>query len=153
MIPFWTLGFVCLIIGLSTAHEPAVGANAASKNHCSRKDCNGTQYDIQEAACCENKLHPGSNLFCCGKEPYNPGTATCCKVQHGKILTASITQGLSEKVSKCCDLKAYNPVNEICCQSTIISKPGPMAECCGEDVFDKDKQLCCGPADNKTILV
>ncbi|XP_035765645.1 galaxin-like [Neolamprologus brichardi] len=28
-----------------------------------------------------------------------------------------------------------------------------MAECCGKDVFDKDKQLCCGPADNKTILV
>ncbi|KAL3991899.1 regulatory factor X 1/2/3 [Sarotherodon galilaeus] len=117
------------------------------------KDCNGTQYDIQEAACCENKLHPGSNLFCCGKEPYNPGTATCCKVQHGKILTASVIQGLSEKVSKCCDLKAYNPVNEICCQSSIISKPGPMAECCGKDVFDKDKQLCCGPAENKTILV
>ncbi|XP_024660597.1 uncharacterized protein LOC112435872 isoform X1 [Maylandia zebra] len=153
MIPFWTLGFVCLIIDFSTAHEPAVGENAASKNHCSRKDCNGTQYDIQEAACCENKLHPGSNLFCCGKEPYNPATATCCKVQHGKIITASITQGLSEKASKCCDLKAYNPVNEICCQSTIISKPGPMAECCGKDVFDKDKQLCCGPADNKTILV
>ncbi|CAI5693628.1 unnamed protein product [Oreochromis niloticus] len=153
MIPFWALGFVCLIIGFSTAHEPAAGANAASKNHCSRKDCNGIQYDIQEAACCENKLHPGSNLFCCGKEPYNPGTATCCKVQHGKILAASVTQGLSENVSKCCDLKAYNPVNEICCQSTIISKPGPMAECCVKDVFDKDKQLCCGPADNKTILV
>ncbi|XP_019222673.1 uncharacterized protein LOC102080642 isoform X1 [Oreochromis niloticus] len=153
MIPFRALGFVCLIIGFSAAYEPAAGANAASKNHCSRKDCNGIQYDIQEAACCENKLHPGSNLFCCGKEPYNPGTATCCKVQHGKILTASVTQGLSEKVSKCCDLKAYNPVNEMCCQSTIISKPGPMAECCVKDVFDEDKQLCCGPADNKTILV
>ncbi|XP_063348558.1 uncharacterized protein LOC134640578 [Pelmatolapia mariae] len=74
---------------------------------------------------------------------------------------ASITQGLSEKVSKCCDLKAYNPVNEICCQSTIISKPGPMAECCGEGLssgnttFNKPspkhgycgegmKQQCCG---------
>ncbi|XP_013763284.1 galaxin-like [Pundamilia nyererei] len=71
----------------------------------------------------------------------------------GSTTPASVTQGLSEKVSKCCDLKVYNPINEICCQSTIISKRGPMAECCGKDVFDKDKQLCCGPADNKTILV
>lgn len=47
-----------------------------------RKDCNGTWYDIQEATSCENKLYPGASLSCCGNEPYNPETATCCKVQH-----------------------------------------------------------------------
>lgn len=54
-----------------------------------RRDCNGIQYDIREAVCCENKLHPGVSLFCCGKEPYNPGTATCCKIQHGHSTTGN----------------------------------------------------------------
>ncbi|XP_026048792.1 uncharacterized protein LOC113036595 [Astatotilapia calliptera] len=145
MLIFGVLQFALVVF----ACEPTGDTDAASRNDCYRKDCDGTVYDIQEATCCGNRLHPGGSLSCCGNEPYNPETATCCK--HN--ITASVTQGLSEKVSKCCDLKVYNPINEICCQSTIISKRGPMAECCGNDVFDKDKQLCCGPADNKTILV
>lgn len=51
-----------------------------------RKDCNGTKYDTQEAACCGSKLYPGASLSCCGKEPYNPEKATCCKVQDGNTL-------------------------------------------------------------------
>ncbi|KAL3991908.1 hypothetical protein ACER0C_011533 [Sarotherodon galilaeus] len=152
MFPLWGLGFAWLIFALTTNSEPAVGANATSRKDCNRKDCNGIQYDIREAVCCENKLHPGVSIFCCGKEPYNPGTATCCKIRHGHSTTA-VTQGLSENVSKCCDLKAYNPVNEICCQSTIVAKPGPMAECCGKEAYDKDKQLCCGPTESKMILM
>ncbi|XP_039865438.1 uncharacterized protein LOC120719944 [Simochromis diagramma] len=146
MFVLWALRFAWVIFACG-------GTGAASRNNCYRKDCNGTWYDIQEATCCENKLYPGASLSCCGNEPYNPETATCCKVQHEHDITASVDQGLNEKVSKCCDLKAYNPVNEMCCQSTITAKPGPMAECCGKEVFDKDKQLCCGPTDNRVILV
>ncbi|XP_026047138.1 uncharacterized protein LOC113035712 [Astatotilapia calliptera] len=147
-----TLGFAWLIFGFSTDCVSAAGANAASRNDCG-KDCNGTKYDTQEAACCGNKLYPGASLSCCGKEPYNPEKATCCKVQDGNTLRANVTHGLSEKVSNCCGLKPYNPVNEVCCQSTITAKPGLMAECCGKEAFAKDKQLCCGASDNKKILV
>lgn len=48
-----------------------------------RQDCSETQYDTQEAARSGNKFHPGASLSCCGKEPYNPEVATCCKVQDG----------------------------------------------------------------------
>ncbi|XP_035765647.1 galaxin-like [Neolamprologus brichardi] len=118
-----------------------------------RKDCNGTKYNTQEAACCGNKLYPGASLSCCGKKPYNPEKATCCKVQDGNTLRANVTHGLSEKVSNCCGLKPYNPVNEMCCQSTITAKPGPVTECCGKEAFAEDKQLCCGASDKKKILV
>ncbi|XP_039865289.1 galaxin-like isoform X2 [Simochromis diagramma] len=147
MFSLWALGFVLLIFGITTVCEPA-----GSNNNCHRKDCNGTWYDIKEATCCENRLHPGASLSCCGNEPYSPGTATCCKQQHRHTVTARVTQGLSEKVSSCCELKAYNPVNEICCQSTIIAKPSPMAECCGKGVYDVEKELCCGPISDKKIL-
>ncbi|MEQ2189918.1 hypothetical protein GOODEAATRI_030242, partial [Goodea atripinnis] len=63
---------------------------------------------------------------------------------------AIFTEGLSEKVSKCCGLEAYLPLNEICCNFTVQPKPSPMAECCGKEAFDKEKQLCCGL--NKKIL-
>ncbi|XP_032365613.1 galaxin [Etheostoma spectabile] len=48
---------------------------------------------------------------------------------------------------------AYDQLNEICCNSKIIAKPGPNAQCCDSDAFDVDKQMCCGPVENKTILM
>ncbi|XP_029373637.1 uncharacterized protein LOC115053208 [Echeneis naucrates] len=77
----------------------------------------------------------------------------CTKLKEAiKVLTAPVQVTPSEKVSACCELKPYNPLTEICCQSTVVAKPVPKAQCCGEEAFDEDKQLCCGPLGNKMIL-
>ncbi|XP_044059955.1 uncharacterized protein si:ch211-195m9.3 isoform X4 [Siniperca chuatsi] len=149
MLLLWALGLVWLTCGFTTVCESAMGANAASKNDCYRKTCMEIKYDIREAVCCENRLDSGAGLSCCGQQSFNPAVATCCKVEHGKATTA-LTQGLSETVSACCELKAYDSLNEICCQSTILAKPAPKAQCCGKEAFDEDKQMCCGR--NRTIL-
>ncbi|CAK6963408.1 uncharacterized protein si:ch211-195m9.3 isoform X3 [Scomber scombrus] len=107
-------------------------------------------YDIREAVCCENQLHPEPGLSCCEKNVYNDATATCCKVEHGNTITARITQGISDKVSECCELDAYNKLNEMCCQSTIVCRPAAKSRCCGKVALDEDKQLCCGR--HQTIL-
>ncbi|XP_056230187.1 galaxin [Seriola aureovittata] len=135
MSPLWVLGL-----------ESPVGTDAASKRlDCNyRKSCKGMQYDIRAAVCCENRLHPGAGLSCCGDLAFNPTAATCCK---GKVIL-----GLGEKVSACCGLHAYSPLNEMCCQSTVLAKPVPKAQCCGNETFDEDKQLCCGVTHKKKIL-
>ncbi|MED6242323.1 hypothetical protein ATANTOWER_003021 [Ataeniobius toweri] len=86
-----------------------------------------------------------SNRKTCNGKLYNPKKDTCCRGHR-----ENITEGLSEKVSKCCGLEAYLPLNEICCNFIVQPKPSPMAECCGKEAFDKEKQLCCGL--NKKIL-
>lgn len=44
------------------------------------ESCGPIDYDIHEAVCCENCLHLGAGLSCCGKEAFTPLAATCCKV-------------------------------------------------------------------------
>ncbi|XP_074498216.1 uncharacterized protein LOC141771640 isoform X2 [Sebastes fasciatus] len=149
MIPLWAL-LVTLFCGFPAARGAAIGAAAASKSDCYRKTCMDKEYNISEATCCENQLHPGEGLSCCGEQAFNPEEATCCKVGDGHNTTA-VTEGLSQKVSVCCGLKAYNKLNEMCCQSTVVTKPGPKAECCGTGAYDDDTQLCCGPENNKKI--
>ena len=51
-----------------------------------RDTCMQLIYDIREAVCCENQLHPEPGLSCCGKEVYNDAAATCCKVEHGNTI-------------------------------------------------------------------
>lgn len=54
-----------------------------------RKTCRGINYDILEAVCCDNQLHQGAGLACCGKQPFNPLAATCCKIENGQTLTGN----------------------------------------------------------------
>ncbi|XP_026219175.1 uncharacterized protein si:ch211-195m9.3 isoform X2 [Anabas testudineus] len=149
--PLMALTLAWLILGLSAI---IVEAKETSCNHGAshRKTCGGKDYDICEAVCCDDQLHQGAGLLCCGKQPFNPLTASCCETGHGPNLTAVIIPGLSELVSQCCELQAYNPLNEICCNSNVIAKPAPMTKCCDKEAFDEDTQLCCGPPGNKTIL-
>ncbi|XP_065816610.1 uncharacterized protein [Labrus bergylta] len=144
-------GLVWLTFGLIVC-ESAKGS-CAFKSNCYRKTCKGIEYDTREAVCCENNLHPGAGLSCCGNQSFNSAEATCCKAELRQEVKANVTEGLSQSVSCCCSLKAYNPLNEICCQSTVKDKPTANAQCCGEDAFDKDTQLCCGLGDNKKILL
>ncbi|XP_047191822.1 uncharacterized protein si:ch211-195m9.3 isoform X2 [Scophthalmus maximus] len=155
MSPLWAPGLVWLICSITSPplRGHAMESSGAAKKACGhRKTCMGIVYDIDEAVCCENRLHPGAGLSCCGKEPFNLTLATCCKERHGGTLTATVSVGLSEKVSACCGLQAYNPLNEICCQSTVAAKPVPMAQCCGTRAFDEEEQLCCGKIHDKMIL-
>lgn len=46
-----------------------------------------TEYDIRQAVCCDTRLYPGVGLSCCGKQAFNPAAATCCKAEHGYIMT------------------------------------------------------------------
>ncbi|XP_022624342.1 galaxin-like [Seriola dumerili] len=142
----WFLGLGWLIYGFTCVCESHVGTNAGSKRlDCNyRKTCKGVQYDIREAVCCENRLHPGAGLSCCGELAFNPTAATCCE---GKV-----TLGLSQKVSACCGLDAYSPLNEICCQSTVLAKPVPKAQCCGNETIHEEKQLCCGLTNKKKVM-
>lgn len=55
----------------------------------SRGTCLLLEYDIREAVCCENQLHPEAGLSCCGKEVFNPAVATCCKVKYGDTTTGN----------------------------------------------------------------
>ncbi|XP_067450897.1 uncharacterized protein si:ch211-195m9.3 isoform X2 [Thunnus thynnus] len=99
---------------------------------------------------------------CCGHELYN--TKTECCFQEGDVLkkepicsqrcskeSVNITQGISKTVSDFCGLKAFNSLNEICCQSIIIVRPVPNAQCCGKVAFDEEERPCCGP--NETVLI
>ncbi|XP_008297733.1 uncharacterized protein LOC103370451 isoform X2 [Stegastes partitus] len=145
MLLSWMITFGWLIYGSITV-EPALGAN---KNpNCDRKLFHGTMYDSREAVVCGTRLHVGAGLSCCGDQPFNPATATCCKTEH----EANVTQDLSEKVSTCCGLTAFNALNEICCDSTVAVKNATTAECCGKAAYDKDKQLCCRPDSDPVIL-
>lgn len=48
-----------------------------------RKPCIGIQEDdIRETVWCENRLDSRAGLSFCGKQPFNPAKATCCKVHH-----------------------------------------------------------------------
>ncbi|XP_051255078.1 uncharacterized protein si:ch211-195m9.3 isoform X2 [Dicentrarchus labrax] len=151
MLSLWALALVWLVWGSPTFCGSTPGPDASAKNACYRKTCGNINYDIREAVCCENRLHSGAGLSCCGGEPFNPAKATCCTERdgHPKPKTA-LTLGLSQKVSDCCGLNAFNPLNEICCESTVVPKPVPKAECCGKEAIDVDKQMCCGK--NRTIL-
>ncbi|KAK5868675.1 hypothetical protein PBY51_009669 [Eleginops maclovinus] len=102
-----------------------------------RKNCEKLSNDIGKAECCENQVCKGAGLSCCGGQAFNP---------EGSTKTA-VTVGLS-----CCGTKSYNQLNEMCCQSTVVHKPVPKAQCCGEEAFDVEKQLCCGPKNNKTVV-
>ncbi|XP_019200902.1 uncharacterized protein LOC106096463 isoform X2 [Oreochromis niloticus] len=121
-----TLGFAWLIFGFSTDCVSAAGANAASRNDCGQ-DCSETQYDTQEAARSGNKFHPGASLSCCGKEPYNPEVATCCKVQDGN--------------------KAFDKDKQLCCgasdKKTILVRNSTFHWCCGHNQYDNRTQCCC----------
>ncbi|XP_053278369.1 uncharacterized protein si:ch211-195m9.3 isoform X2 [Pleuronectes platessa] len=153
MAPPWIVGLVWLICSSITQCESAKETNAVPNKSCNhRKSCQGITYDIREAVCCEDQLHSGQGLSCCGRQPYNPAAATCCQVGRGSTLSANITWGASETVSACCGLEAFNPLNQMCCDSAIVPKPVPMAQCCGKRAFDKEKQMCCGPKRNKMVL-
>ncbi|KAK2912489.1 hypothetical protein Q8A73_006602 [Channa argus] len=142
-----------MAFGFTSVYESAMRANAVSQHHCHYRNSNSTvYYDLNEAVCCKNKIHLGAGLSCCGNETFNPSAATCCKANKGGRLTEHVHQGISEKVSACCDANAYDTLNEMCCNSTIVAKPVPKAECCGNKAIDADKQLCCGPNSNKIIL-
>ncbi|KAM7413111.1 hypothetical protein PAMA_020480 [Pampus argenteus] len=145
----WFGAPMILLTILLSCGFPSV-CEAGSVKDCYRETCMSITYDIHEAVCCGNKLHPQGGLSCCGQKAYNPAAATCCKVKHGNTTIASITLGLGKNVSSCCGLSAYNELNEICCESTIKEKPAPKARCCGAVAIDEDKFLCCGQ--NNTIL-
>ncbi|XP_047449303.1 uncharacterized protein si:ch211-195m9.3 [Mugil cephalus] len=142
MFPFLALGFACLMCCFTTG-EAASGSNAAPGNICHRISYRGVSYDAHETVCCQDHIHHGRGLSCCGKLAYNPENATCCEDE--------ITEGFSENVSKCCGNKPYNPLNEICCQTTITAKSSLMVQCCGEVMYDEQNQLCCGPENKKTL--
>ncbi|XP_038154492.1 galaxin isoform X2 [Cyprinodon tularosa] len=59
------------------------------------------------------------------------------------VMERKKTEGLSEKVSRCCGLEAYLPLNEICCNFSLQPRPSPMAECCNNEAFDTITQMCC----------
>ncbi|XP_067364732.1 uncharacterized protein si:ch211-195m9.3 isoform X2 [Channa argus] len=153
MSPLYSLTLFWMAFGFTSVYESAMRANAVSQHHCHYRNSNSTvYYDLNEAVCCKNKIHLGAGLSCCGNETFNPSAATCCKANKGGRLTEHVHQGISEKVSACCDANAYDTLNEMCCNSTIVAKPVPKAECCGNKAIDADKQLCCGPNSNKIIL-
>ncbi|XP_041796712.1 uncharacterized protein si:ch211-195m9.3 [Chelmon rostratus] len=139
MLLLFAPGLVWLACHFATVCGFSVGTSAAYKDD--RTTC-------MDTVCCENRLHPGAALKCCGDKAFNPNAATCCKDGHNYTLT----EGLSEKVSNCCRQNAYNPLSELCCESTVVTKPAPKARCCGKEAFDEDNELCCGPDRNKTIL-
>ncbi|XP_069390769.1 uncharacterized protein [Paralichthys olivaceus] len=153
MAPSWIVGLVWLMCSSITPCESAKEAEDFPHKSCNqRQSCMGIMYDIREAVCCKDNLHPGQGLSCCGQQPFNPALATCCQVESGSTFAANVTLGLSETVSACCGLEAYNPINHLCCQSAIVTKPVPMAQCCGKGGFDQEKQLCCGPPHDKKVL-
>ncbi|XP_026171264.1 usherin [Mastacembelus armatus] len=134
--------------------DSVIRLNAAPQKDCHyRKNCQGMHYDIREAVCCENQLYTGAGLSCCGNQVFNPENATCCKLHQENRFTVQLTPGMSEMVSACCGLMAYDPLNEICLNSTVAAKTVPKAQICSKDVYDEDKQLCCGPLDDKKILM
>ncbi|KAL3991913.1 exosome complex component RRP4 [Sarotherodon galilaeus] len=168
-----TLGFAWLIFGFSTDCVSAAGANAASRNDCGQ-DCTETQYDTQEAARCGNKFHPGASLSCCGKEPYNPEVATCCKVQDRNTLREAFDKdkqlccGASDKkmilmrnssFHQCCGHNQYDNRTQCCCENKegVLEVQPKNSSCCDKNstagVHNMGKYLHCGPNDDKTSLV
>ncbi|XP_012732891.3 galaxin isoform X2 [Fundulus heteroclitus] len=102
------------------------------------------KHDISARGTCEGAKSGNPNMHCCNRTLYSPETDTCCRYDREYI-----TEGLSEKVSRCCGPKAYLPLNEICCHFTLQPKPSPMAKCCGKVAIDGYNELCCG--ENKTL--
>ncbi|XP_078101328.1 uncharacterized protein LOC144514005 [Sander vitreus] len=118
--------------------------------------CDNDAYDVDKQMCCgpmENKTiltRNSSDHRCCGRDQFDPKTECCC-VKEG-LKTQLITSSCCVNESAVCGTKAYNTFNELCCQSTVVPKPASNAKCCEENAYDVDKQMCCGPMENKTIL-
>ncbi|XP_041656223.1 uncharacterized protein si:ch211-195m9.3 isoform X2 [Cheilinus undulatus] len=108
------------------------------KKDCHRKTCLDTEYDTREAVCCENRLHPGPGLLCCGKFPFNPAEATCCKVEQGNKVTAP-----------------YDEDTQLCCgpqdKEIMLRKNSSYHVCCGQDQYDKERECCCWVNDSFDI--
>ncbi|XP_056906098.1 galaxin isoform X2 [Takifugu flavidus] len=161
------LGFVGLVSTLLGALSvPAQGRSVHTGSQHRLETCIQSQSDHGALVCCEDGLHGGAELSCCGLRAFDPTAATCCKVDLGNDVRANLTEGLSQITSSCCGLQAYHTLSEICCEGTVVTKPAMKARCCGKvcsnlmevisiffkisEAIDADLQLCCGP--NSTIL-
>ncbi|KAJ7990416.1 hypothetical protein DPEC_G00300080 [Dallia pectoralis] len=100
-----------------------------------RDACGTLGYDVTGFTCCEDVLHKGAGLSCCGRKAFNITQASCCQGQ--------LTGHLSQLVSDCCGYKAFDPLNYLCCESRILKRNAPDSKCCGKELYDSH-QLCCG---------
>ncbi|XP_075330345.1 uncharacterized protein LOC142388684 [Odontesthes bonariensis] len=125
--------------------------------------CGKEAIDSEKQLCCgpiKNKKileKKTSNSQCCHHDQYDPQTECCCQ-DHEKTLVQSnqsdccVKKREGVKGFQHCGEQTYDRLNEMCCNQSVVAKPAPMAECCGKEAIDSEKQLCCGPIKNKKIL-
>ncbi|KAF1394070.1 hypothetical protein PFLUV_G00022680 [Perca fluviatilis] len=121
------------------------------------KCCDNDAYDVDKQMCCgpiKNKTvltRNSSYHRCCGRDQFDSKTERCCSMNES-LKIQPITSSFCRNESAVCGTKTYNTFTELCCQSTVVSKLASNAKCCAENAYDVDKQMCCGPMENKTVL-
>ncbi|XP_071834463.1 uncharacterized protein [Apostichopus japonicus] len=121
--------------------------------------------------CCDGVVHPNVEDFtgCCGTEPYNRNSLTCCRGHNGDRTlysevglccgshgvydpntelccysyldgTTKVHQSPTVEHHRCCGSEFYDVRNQTCCNENIF---GGIHECCGSVAFDASKELCC----------
>ncbi|XP_030600730.1 uncharacterized protein LOC115790874 isoform X2 [Archocentrus centrarchus] len=52
-----------------------------------------------------------------------------------------------------CGNKTFSKHKELCCQSSVVHKPSLKYRCCDKKAYHVEEQLCCGPINDKKILI
>ncbi|KAM9733205.1 uncharacterized protein ACNS7B_015383 [Menidia menidia] len=129
------------------------------------KCCGKLVYDRLNEMCCDQtvmaKPHPMAE--CCGKEAFDSERQLCCGPKGRKIILNKTTLD-----HRCCHHGQYNPRTQRCSgqpvpkasnlsdcciqEQTEIPTPAVKNAPCGNETYDSERQLCCGPKGRKKIL-
>ncbi|XP_040902510.1 uncharacterized protein si:ch211-195m9.3 [Toxotes jaculatrix] len=140
--------------------------------------CGLEAYNPLNEMCCQSTVvpKPVPKAQCCGKDAFDVDKQLCCGPLNNKtILTRKSSHhqccghAQYDTLKECCfwndEISEVHPLNSsscanesaqivsaLCFQSSTTATLPPQAQYCDKEVFDVDKQLCCGPYNNKTIL-
>jgi len=107
--------------------------------------CVNEGYDVATHQCCHGEIRPNPPLSkgqaaCCGTEVYDTSQQLCCN-----DVIVDVPESIPFVRAQCCEqYEAYDPLMQLCCEGFVYDKLHRYAsQCCGENMYDVRKQICC----------
>jgi len=107
--------------------------------------CVSEGYDVATHQCCQGEVRPNppsskGQAACCGTDVYDTSHQLCCN-----DVIVDVPESIPFVRAQCCEqYEAFDPLMQLCCEGFVYDKLHRYAsQCCGENMYDVRKQICC----------